>query len=176
MVSFRIFFVASLFATSAARAADPTPEPNKTVTGTVYYCHDGDTCHVGVAEAMWFNVRLAGIDAPEVQGRSKKAAGQELGDQSRDYLNGLLKGKTVTIRQVDLDPYNRPVVELTLDGKLVNTQLLEQGFAEMYRGKTKRLDKPTYEAAEKTAKDAKRGIWGLARYVSPKEFRSQQKK
>lgn len=174
MVSSSIFFVASLFATTV-QAAEPTPEPSKTVTGMVYYCHDGDTCHVGVAEAMWLNVRLAGIDAPEVQGRSKKV-GQELGAQSRDYLNDLLKGKTVTIRQVDLDPYNRPVVELTLDGKLINTQLLEQGFAEMYRGKTKRLDKTIYETAEKTAKDAKRGIWGLAHYVSPKDFRSQQKR
>ena len=167
-------FMFTAFFTTPTLAADFVSETTKNIDGIVYNCNDGDTCHVGVAEAMWMNVRLAGIDAPEVAGKKKQ--GQEMGEKSRDFLNNLVKGKNVSIRQVDLDHYNRPVVELSFEGKLINIQILEQGHAEMYRGKTKRLDKTQYEAAEKVAKDAKRGIWSLSNYVSPKEFRNQKKR
>ena len=137
-------------------------EALKSVDAYVYYCHDGDTCRVKVAGSMWVSVRLAGIDAPEVGSRGgrgkKKNDGQTMGQDAKDFLNKAVQGKNVALRQVDLDPYNRPVVVLETEGKSVNLQLVEEGFAEVYRGKTKRLDKAPYLAAEEKAKKDKKGI------------------
>lgn len=163
-----------------AESEPPESETLKTLEAQVYYCHDGDTCRVKVGGAMWVSVRLAGLDAPEVPsrgGRGKKGNdGQSLGGDAKDFLNKAIQGKTVTLRQVDLDPYNRPVVVLESEGKAVNLQLIEEGYAEVYRGKTKRLDKAPYFAAEEKAKKDKKGIWALANYQSPTEFRKAMKK
>jgi endonuclease YncB( thermonuclease family) len=170
-------FLAAAAATAAPAASPSGPdlgESLQAVDAYVYHCHDGDTCRVRVADAVWLNVRLAGIDAPEVGG-GRKRAGQPMGDQARDFLNGAIKGKTVKLRQLDLDQYNRPVVELTLGEQAVNRQLVVEGFAEVYRGKAKRLDRAPYEAAEAEAKKARKGIWSLSSYESPKDFRKATK-
>lgn len=137
----------------------------------VHHCSDGDTCRMELGDALWLNVRLAGIDAPEVpHGKSKP--GQPLGDVARTFLNTQVKGRKVMVRQTDVDPYNRPVVELRMDGKLVNLRLVEEGYAEAYRGQTKRLDKGPYLSAEAKAKKDRKGIWALPAYVPPKTYRT----
>lgn len=148
-------------------------QPAGTATALVHHCHDGDTCRLGFGpgQSVWLNVRLAGIDAPEVKGRG--GAGQPLGDAAREAINAAAKGQVVSVRQLDLDSYNRPIVELAADGRLLNLELVEQGLAEVYRGATKRLDQTPYLAAEERARAAKRGIWGLADYVSPKAYRKR---
>lgn len=156
----------------AKDAGAATPLRNhRDLEALVYYCNDGDTCRVGIGEALWFNVRLAGIDAPE----TGRKGGQPLGDEARDALNRLIKGKLVLLRQTDLDQYNRPVVEILLQNNLVNVAQIEGGWAEMYRGKTKRLDRTIYEQAEAKARATKRGIWGLAEYQSPAAFRKDKR-
>jgi endonuclease YncB( thermonuclease family) len=155
------------------------PEVDKPVEGWALYCSDGDTCRIQVAGAMWMNVRLAGIDAPETpKGRGKKKkGGQPLGEAAQQFLNAKLQRRAIVVRQVDLDPYNRPVVEITLAGdkSTVNLALLEGGYAEMYRGKTKRLDKAAYAAAEEKARKLKAGIWGLKDYQSPAAYRKERR-
>lgn len=154
-------------------------EALSTVEAHVYYCHDGDTCRVKVANSLWVSVRLAGIDAPEVASRGgrgkKKNDGQTMGQDAKEFLNKAVQGKTVNLRQVDLDPFNRPVVVMESEGKAINLRLIEEGFAEVYRGKTKRLDKAPYFAAEEKAKKDKKGIWSLATYESPAAFRKDMK-
>jgi endonuclease YncB( thermonuclease family) len=137
----------------------------------VLYCHDGDTCRVKINSALWVNVRLAGIDAPEVKGRGK--SGQPMAQEARDFISAKLKGKVVDMRQTDLDGYNRPVVEFFMDDKLLNVEVLKKGLAEAYRGKTKRLDKVMYLSAEDEAKQAKLGIWSSADYQSPAVYRKR---
>lgn len=147
----------------------------KLLPAEVFHCNDGDTCRIKVADALWLNVRLAGIDAPEVAKTRGNKLGQEYGTEAREYLNKAVKGKKIEVRQVDLDPFNRPVVEIFDKSLNINLHLVEEGFAEVYRGKTKRLDKGLYHQAEEKAKKAKKGIWSIAKYQSPKEFRQQQK-
>ncbi|MEI6398843.1 MAG: thermonuclease family protein [Pseudomonadota bacterium] len=161
---------------SAAQQSDETPD--KTFAADIKHCHDGDTCHIVAENGMWFNARLAGIDAPEV-GRygKKKSGGQPLGDESRDALSELVVGKKgITIRQVDLDQYNRPVIEIFIGDSCANLKLLELGMAERYHGKTKRIDKSKYDAAEDKAKSAKLGIWSIKNYESPSAWRHGDKK
>jgi endonuclease YncB( thermonuclease family) len=141
-------------------------------------CHDGDTCKILTDQGLWFHVRLAGIDAPEV-GRfgSKKSKGQPLGQDARQELLKILgNGSDVTMKQLDLDPFNRPIVELYAGSECVNLKLLELGMAERYRGKSKGLDPSAYDAAESLAKKAGLGIWGLIHHESPSKWRKEQKK
>jgi endonuclease YncB( thermonuclease family) len=49
-------------------------------------------------------------------------------------------------------------------------------MAERYRGKTKRIDKEKYDAAEAKAKSSKLGIWSMKNYVSPQDWRRESKK
>lgn len=151
-----------------------TMESLKPVEANVLYCNDGDTCRVKVAGGIWLNVRLAGIDAPEVAS-GKKKAGQPFGAEARNFLNNHAKGKTIQIRQTDLDQYNRPVVELIADGLNINRKIVQSGYAEAYRGKTKRLDNAAYLDDEAAAKKSALGIWSQKDYVSPAVFRKMEK-
>jgi micrococcal nuclease len=140
----------------------------------VHYCSDGDTCRVRIGDSLWLNVRLAGIDAPEVA-RGKKKPGQPLGDEAKSFLNAQVKGQKVRLRQTDLDHFNRPVVEVTKGLQSVNLALIREGFAEAYRGPAKRLDRTPYLKAEDEAKAARRGIWSLKNYLPPARFRAMTK-
>ncbi len=162
-----------LTAWATGRAQDQREKP-KTIDALIYNCSDGDTCRVGVADGLWFNVRLAGIDAPEVP-HGKKKPGQPLGSEAKDFLNHAIKGQTVKLAQTDLDPYNRPVVELADATGSVNLRLVAEGLAEAYRGPAKRLDRDPFFAAEAEAKKAKKGIWGLKDYVPPGDYRKSVK-
>ena len=134
-----------------------TSEPANKIPGEITHCHDGDTCQVILSSGLTLNVRLAGIDAPEV-GRYDKptAKGQDLGEASRNALVSLVVHKKDTqISQIDLDRYNRPVVEIFVANELINIKMLEIGMAERYTGKTKLIDRTKYEAAEFKSKKCK---------------------
>ncbi len=166
--------------TSQSKPSETPVEPQDSesvqpLVAAVYHCNDGDTCRVKVAGGLWLNVRLAAIDAPETSKARGSKQGQPFGDQAKAALNAKVVGKKIQVRQVDLDPFNRPVVLLIDQGQEINLQMIEEGLAEVYRGKTKRLNKAVYLAAEEKAKRAKKGIWSLDKYQSPKEFRQEQK-
>jgi endonuclease YncB( thermonuclease family) len=168
--------LSSCVAGSGAASASDLALSEKEVPAKVFYCNDGDTCHIGLSQgSVWFNVRLFGVDAPETGKKRSAKAGQPLGEEAKDFLNSLVKGKDVTVIQADLDQYNRPVVEIYFERKNVNLMLVEKGLAEMYRGKSKRLDRSKFEAAEAKAKADKIGIWGLKNYESPSLFRKSQR-
>lgn len=119
-------------------------------------------------------MRLAGIDAPEVGRRSHPEA-QPLGAAAQAFLEMHVRDRDVTLRSIDLDPYNRPVVEIRVDGVLINVQLVEAGLAEVYRSAPKTLDLGPYLKAEAAAKNAGRGVWGLTSYVRPTDFRHRRR-
>lgn len=163
-------------AKSAGGPAEPRDgEVVAPLTAEVYHCNDGDTCRVKFADSIWLNVRLAAIDAPETSKARGSKAGQPWGEQAKVALNAKVAGKKIQVRQVDLDPFNRPVVILLDNDQDINLQMIQEGFAEVYRGKTKRLDKAVYLAAEEKAKQAKKGIWSQESYQSPKAFRQEKK-
>lgn len=144
------------------------------VQGTVKTCHDGDTCNVVLDDGEYLTVRLSGIDAPEVSG-GDDGQGQPFGREARDFLRGLVKGKHVTVRKIDKDPYKRTIGEILVNGKLVDIQMVEAGFAEAYKWATGPINKQAYKAAEQSAKAAKKGIWSLEDYESPGDFRARTK-
>jgi len=176
--TFAIFFVILLNACHPRPVGELTENSGeKNLTAEIKNCHDGDTCHILTSSGLWFNARLAGIDAPEVGRYGKKAdGGQPLGHESRDALLKILQNNPkVTMKQLDLDPYNRPIVEIFVGDECVNIKMLELGMAERYRGKTKRLDTAAYDGAQSKARNLKLGIWGLQNYTSPGSWRKEEK-
>ncbi len=144
---------------------------------TVMYCYDGDTCRVKTDGGLWFNVRLFGIDAQEMPRKGKKRRpGQPLAESAKNALNNKTKEKSVRLNQADLDGFNRPVVEIWLNDKSINLEMVEEGWAEAYKGKTKRISMAPYLKAEKQAREKKLGIWKLKNYESPREFRKRENK
>lgn len=142
------------------------------VHAKVLFCHDGDTCRVQFGDNVSFNIRLAGIDAPEVKSR-KMTSSQPHGEAARDFLNKSLQNQTVRITQLDLDQYNRPIVEIYKQATLMNLEMISQGHAEVFRGKRTDPRYRHYVAAELKAKVAKLGIWQLPGYESPAIYRKK---
>jgi micrococcal nuclease len=132
---------------------------------------DGDTIKVRSASGE-MTIRLVGIDAPEVS-HKKREPGQPFSQQATQHLAGLVLNKTVDIKEYGYDRYGRVLGVVSLAGKNINTEMLEAGFLEVYRGDpAPGQDLGPYWKAEVKAKATKTGMWvqGLD-YVSPREWR-----
>ena len=94
-----------------------------TQTGHVAYVVDGDTFRLASGE----RIRIAGIDAPETQGRQAKCP-QELaaGRAATARARALLAGRTVRIERVGRS-YDRTVARVRLEGRDVAVMLVEAG-------------------------------------------------
>jgi endonuclease YncB( thermonuclease family) len=139
-------------------------------TFTVTRVSDGDTVTCQ-GYGITFEVRLAGIDAPEKGSRSYP--GQPYAEQARKFLQRLILNKQVTIEQVGLDRYNRILGIIYISGKNINLEMVKQGYAEVYRGKHQQDIRP-YRQAEKRAKVESLNIWSQKNYLSPKEWRKRK--
>ena len=95
-------------------------------TITIDRCYDGDTCTSTDGE----KIRLACIDTPELRG---KRADPIPAKAARDYLNGLVAGEEVSIRRITKDRYGRTVAELSKAGVNIQEQLVDKGFASVYK-------------------------------------------
>lgn len=98
--------------------------------GLVAYCFDGDTIKLRDRRV----VRLAGIDAPETAHNDKPA--QYYSRQSRELLESLLRGKTVSLEFPGIsskDRHGRLVANVLLpSGESVNELMVANGAAFFY--------------------------------------------
>jgi endonuclease YncB( thermonuclease family) len=104
--------------------------PRATVIGVV----DGDTIDVtidyGFRLRQDHRVRLAGIDAPEVN-----AKGPE-GEAARDWLRARLPAGTAVqlVTEKPADKFGRFLAWVSIDGQSVNDELVAAGHARPYDG------------------------------------------
>ena len=89
-------------------------------------CYDGDTCTTTNDE----KIRLACIDTPELRGRNADPIEAK---KSKDFLNNLISGKEVDIRRITEDRYGRTVAELSLSGLNFQQELVNNGYAKIYK-------------------------------------------
>ena len=89
-------------------------------------CYDGDTCTTFKGET----IRLACIDTPELKGRNANPIPAKL---ARDFLNGLVAKKEVSIRRITKDRYGRTVAELSKDGVNIQELIVKEGLGEIYQ-------------------------------------------
>ena len=91
---------------------------------------DGDTIKIKGASGE-MTVRLVGIDAPEVS-HKKREPGQPFNQQATKHLAGLVLNKTVDIKEYGQDRCGRILHVVSLAGKNIKLEMLEEGFAEVY--------------------------------------------
>lgn len=111
---------------------------------------DGDSVIVRRRNGRLSEIRLAGIDAPELSqpgGRDAKAA-----------LKRLLNGREIRVDVTDRDRYNRLVAMLWTGQTFVNAEMARSGHAWAF---ARYLPDPRIRAAHDEARAAKRGLWSL---------------
>jgi endonuclease YncB( thermonuclease family) len=136
---------------------------------------DGDTLTV---ESQSYNikVRLVGIDAPETS-KKKNEPGQPFSQRAKIHLQKMVLNKTIELESYGLDRYNRVLGVVYVDGKNVNSEMVKEGPAEVYKGKpASGFDNQPYWDAEQDARENMRGMWSQGdKYISPKEWRKQHR-
>ena len=123
-------------------------------TYTVERYVDGDTVDVeeGV-EVLLYRIRLAGIDTPE--------KGKPLCKEATQTLAQLVGGRKIILEK---DPsketgnFGRPLRYIVVDGKNLNIELVRLGYAELKYHEGLKYENE-FIAAEKEAKENKRGLW-----------------
>ena len=137
-----------------------------TVTGKVTKVHDGDSVHITPRGKKRTIVRLAAIDAPEVE--------QIYGIDSRNHLRSMIMNQQVTAHCNKTDKYKRNICVVLKDNQDINLEMLKTGNAwyyEKYRKEQNRKDQRIYRKAEKNARKKKLGIWTGTTAIPPWEFR-----
>jgi endonuclease YncB( thermonuclease family) len=139
-----------------------------TIDGQVVGVTDGDTITVLDSQRTQHKIRLAGIDAPE------KA--QAFGQRSKEHLSSLVFGKLVTVETEKLDRYGRTVGKVVIEGRDANLAMVVDGLAwhyKKYESEQSPSDRLLYAAAEREAREARRGLWRDVDPTAPWDHRSE---
>ncbi|CAM3549562.1 thermonuclease family protein [Thalassospira profundimaris] len=106
------------------------------------YAYDGDTIYVAIPglpdEIANMSVRVRGVDTPEMRGQCESE--KQLAQKARDYARQRLKTATsVQFCEPEWGRYGgRVVASVRVDGSPLDLELIENGLARPYDGKTKR--------------------------------------
>ncbi len=130
-------------------------------SAVVKSCHDGDTCKFKVQNNT-LNVRLSGIDAPEIN--------QPLGKESRNFLFKLLDGQKVELNCKGMS-HKRQVCTVYANGADVGIEMVKNGYAY----DAVQYSKGFYTPYQEQAALKKVGVWALKNQQSPYCYRAQQK-
>lgn len=129
-----------------------------TGTGTVVSITDGDTLRLDI-DGSELRVRLIGIDTPEVYPEV-----QCFGPEADSALAALAPPGSVIGYAYDQDPrdrYDRELLYLfTTDGTSINRELVAQGYARAVLFEPNDLYWDDLQAAERSAKERRLGLWG----------------
>ncbi|MBF0804147.1 MULTISPECIES: thermonuclease family protein [unclassified Neisseria] len=138
-------------------------------TGRVTAVADGDTLRVTDNNGAKHKIRLAYIDAPELQ--------QAHGQAARQALSAAVLAKTVDVEVFETDRYQREVAKVGINGRDVNLSQIQQGHAWHYVSIAKRRQNKTdyaaYAYAEAGARQQAAGLWRGKNAQAPWHFRRQ---
>lgn len=130
---------------------------------------DGDTVEItdsNNTKNPKFKLRLYGIDAPE--------STQFFGSQSKDQLLNYIGQGSLTYTEEFKKPdiYGRLIVTLySADSISINEKMLRSGCAWAYTKYLKSKDKKRYLLLEDSARQEKRGLWGIPNPIMPSVYR-----
>lgn len=136
-----------------------------TFEGWVVGISDGDSFKIKLENNEIFRVRLAYVDCPE--------RGQDFYQKAKNFSSSQIFKKSVRIKAKDTDRYGRTVGLVFYDGKILNEELLRNGFAwhYAYYSKDKKL-----QQLENQARAKKIGIWSQKKPIPPWEYRRNREK
>jgi endonuclease YncB( thermonuclease family) len=156
-------------------------EPIRVFDAVVTKVSDGDTLVV-YDNGTKAKIRLYGIDAPETPKVSKKfgivmKSGQPYGEEAFRSLEQKVSKKKVRLEVIDLDRrYNRLVALIKLDGRNINKEMVDEGWAWAYRQYLHRPYSSEFISSEENARAARKGLWVQNNPQPPWEFRKSLRK
>ena len=113
--------------------------------GKIIRVYDGDTVTIAarfkidgvyVPKLFRYNVRLRGIDSPEM--KTKSSTEKSLAIKSRDALTELIMDRMVRLENVEYDKYGRILANVITEGGInVSNWMISNGYAVEYDGGTK---------------------------------------
>lgn len=136
------------------------------IRGKVVDVHDGDTITVLDAGNRQTKIRLAGIDAPELD--------QPYGNRSKKHLSNLVFGQIVDVDGGKLERYHRMIGKILVHGRDANLEQVRAGYAWHYTKYAKEqssTDQVAYAQAESTARTLHYGLWAEAQPMPPWDYR-----
>jgi len=126
----------------------------------VRYAVDGDTVELSNGD----KVRYIGIDTPEIRERKGSEwiyKPMPYAEEAREFNKMLVEGKSVSL-EYDVqkkDKYNRDLAYVYIGDKMVNMEMVKQGFAMIYTYPPNVRYTQRFIEAQKEARDNKRGLW-----------------
>lgn len=128
-------------------------------------------------------IRIATIDTPEVAKFGKP--NQPYGEDAKEHLSNMILDDIVKVRLLSKDQYGRGVGQVVkprlfgwLGGRDMDTEMLQAGLAEVYRGGGAVYGpkgKEAYIEMEGQAKREKTGMWADKNRESAAEFKARMK-
>lgn len=109
---------------------------------------DGDTIKAVDNDLVQHTIRMASIDAPELD--------QPYGSKSTETLKKVIGYQKVLLNCPGKDRYKRWICTISYDGKDINLYMVEQGAAWVYR---RYYSGEAYIAVETKARQEGRGLW-----------------
>lgn len=111
--------------------------------GRVIKVYDADT--ITIASKLPYNesplyrfqVRLNGIDAPEIKGTDVSEEEKGAAKLARDYVSNLIYNKYVRLENVSNEKYGRILADVYLGNTNINELLVKERYAVKYDGGTK---------------------------------------
>lgn len=142
-------------------------DANKIKIKHINSIHDGDTINVTTYNNKKIQIRLFGIDAPELK--------QPFGEESRLCLEKLIKNKNISYiprdKNKSTDRYGRTVAVIFKGDMNINLEMVKNGCAWNYMHYNKSL----YTIfAQITAKNGKKGLWADTNPQAPWEYRHKK--
>jgi len=132
---------------------------------TVTRVVDGDTVEVSPAIDGIEDVRLIGVDTPEVNDPNCDGE-QPYGREASDFTQDQLEGQKIELEfdKDKTDKYDRLLAYVYPKGEeMFNKKLLEEGYAQVRTFRPNTKYESQFKEAEREAKQAERGIWSLSR-------------
>jgi micrococcal nuclease len=92
------------------------------------YVYDGDTFRV---DQQWY--RIANIDAPEIRGDCVRE--KVFAQAARLRLEGLLRGRTINVKALGFDKWERELARVSVEDSDIGEALLKDGLARKWTKK-----------------------------------------
>lgn len=130
------------------------------------YVQDGDSVILCCDKGDTFIVRLKDIDAPEKN--------QPFAQQSKRYLQQLIKGKSLQLIGKEKDRYGRLLADIIVNEESVNQQMIETGHAWVWRYS----ESLKLQWLQKQAKKKQLGLWALpkSQRIEPWQWRRRHRR
>lgn len=145
----------------------PPDTPYRQISGQVTYVIDGDTFQLSSHKLGDIRIRIAEIDAPELQ--------QPYGKKAKSYLKALIESETVICTILEKDRYGRYIAKINVPGTRnidVAAEMVRAGYAWHYKKYSASQELSNIEIK---AKLQKKGLWSDQSVVAPWIYRQQIK-